>query len=464
MNYPEAIAYIQSFPDMERATFGARGPTMGLPSMLQLLEAMGNPQLGRHTIHVAGSKGKGSTSVMLSRILDEAALSAALYTSPHLHDYCERIAFNSKPIDQERFARGIAEIKPILEAQRNSAKGNPNISTFGLLTALFFHLVKNAPTPVDWQVVEVGLGGRYDVTNVFTSKDLAVITPVSLEHTEVLGSTQTEIAANKAGIITPNCLVVLAPQKDQGARTAVGRKCGEVHAELIDVARLYNTRVEKQDLDGQTFSLESKTRGKFELFTPMLGVHQVGNAATAAAGAFALADRGVPITAEHIRQGLEKAVIPGRLQVLSGINKGQKTGEPIIIVDAAHNHESAQALADALKSFFGVKSCVFVLGMNTDKNISAIWKQLLGISRKCVTTKSANPRSMAPRDIAEVVTTFGASDEDVAITESVAEAIEEAKKIAQPGEVICITGSIYVVGEAREHILKDKAFNVAPAR
>lgn len=462
MNYSEAIAYIQSFPDMERATYGARGPTMGLPSMLQLLDAMNKPQLGRHTIHVAGSKGKGSTSVMISRILDEAGLSTALYTSPHLHDYCERIAFNSKPIDQERFAKGIADIKPILEAQR--ADSNPNISTFGLLTALFFHLVKNADPPIDWQVVEVGLGGRYDVTNVFTSKDLAVITPISLEHTEVLGSTQTEIAANKAGIITPNCLVVLAPQKDQGARTAVGRKCGEVHADLIDVARLYNTRVEKQDLDGQTFSLESKTRGKFELFTPMLGAHQVSNAATAAAGAFALADRGVPITADHIRKGLEKAVIPGRLQVLSGVNKGQRTGEPIIVVDAAHNHESAQALADALKSFFEVKSCVFVLGMNTDKNISAIWKQLLGISRKCVTTRSANPRSMNPSDIAEVVTTFGGSDEDVVVTKSVAEAIEEAKKIAEPGEVICITGSIYVVGEAREHILKDKASLVAPTR
>jgi dihydrofolate synthase / folylpolyglutamate synthase len=111
-----------------------------------------------------------------------------------------------------------------------------------------------------------------------------------------------------------------------------------------------------------------------------------------------------------------------------------------------------------------VKTCVFVLGLNTDKNISAIWKQLLGISRKCVTTKSVNPRSMAPRDIAEVVTTFGASEEDVVVTKNVAEAIEEAKKIAQPGEVICITGSIYVVGEAREHILKDKAFNVAPTR
>src|SRR5262249_30143876 len=142
MNYSEAIAYIQSFPDMERATYGARGPTMGLPSMRALLERMGNPQLGRHTIHVAGSKGKGSTSTMIARILDEAGLNTALYTSPHLHDYCERIAFGSKPVDQERFAKGMAELKPLVEAER--AAGNTNISTFGVLTALFFLLAKNS--------------------------------------------------------------------------------------------------------------------------------------------------------------------------------------------------------------------------------------------------------------------------------------------------------------------------------
>src|SRR5262245_27900665 len=131
MNYSEAIAYIQSFPDMERATFGARGPTMGLPSMRSMLERMGNPQLGRHTIHVAGSKGKGSTSTMISRILDEAGLSTALYTSPHLHEYNERIAFGSKTCDPERFAKGVAEIKPMIEAEK--AAGNTNISTFGVL-------------------------------------------------------------------------------------------------------------------------------------------------------------------------------------------------------------------------------------------------------------------------------------------------------------------------------------------
>jgi dihydrofolate synthase / folylpolyglutamate synthase len=462
MNYSEAIAYIQSFPDMERATYGARGPTMGLPSMRTLLERMGNPQLGRHTVHVAGSKGKGSTSTMIARILDEAGLSTALYNSPHLHDYNERISFGCKPVDQERFAKGVSEIKNIIELEKQS--GNTNISTFGVLTALFFQLVQSSTPPVDWQVVEVGLGGRYDVTNVFATKEVAVITPISLEHVEILGATPTEIAVNKSGIITPKCIAVLAPQKDQGARTAVGRRCGEVQAQLIDVSREYKIRVEKQDLHGQTFSLESRELGALELFTPMLGTHQVFNAATAAATALALKASGVAITEDHIKKGLEKAVIPGRFQILSGVKDGVKTGEPIIVVDAAHNHESAQALAEALKAIFEVKSCIFVLGLNTDKNIAAIWNQLESMSKSLIATKSQNPRSMNPNDIAEVVTTFGATETDVRVSNSVAEAIEEARKLAKDGEIICITGSIYVVGEAREHILKDRTGNVATSR
>lgn len=461
MNYSEAIAYIQSFPDMERATYGARGPTMGLPSMRSLLERMGNPQLGRRTIHIAGSKGKGSTSTMITRILDEAGLVTALYTSPHLHDYTERIAFKVKPVDQERFAKGIQEIKPFIEAERTA--GNTTISTFGILTALFFHLAKNAKPTVDWQVVEVGLGGRYDVTNVFQNKELAVITPISLEHVETLGSTPTEIATNKAGIITPKCTVVLAPQKDQGARTAVGRRVLEAHAQLVDVAREYKMKIVKQDLSGQSFSIESGGTS-LDLFTPMLGGHQVTNAATAAAVALALKGQGLPITEEHIKKGLEKAVVPGRLQILTGVSSGHKTGEPIIVVDAAHNHESAQALADALKSIFEIDSCIFVFGLNTDKNVSAIWKQLLGLNRVCIATRSQNPRSMNPKDIAEVVTTFGGVHADAHVADSVAQAIEEAKQLAKSGEVICVTGSIYVVGEAMSHVLKDKAGNVASSR
>ncbi|MBP7578061.1 MAG: hypothetical protein KA794_15240, partial [Candidatus Obscuribacter sp.] len=206
MTYEEALSFVQSFPDMERATFGARGPTMGLPAMRELLARLGDPQLGTKTIHIAGSKGKGSTSTFVASILHAAGLHTALYTSPHLHDYTERFAFDMQAVEPDTFARGLSDIKELIDAEK--AAGNNSISTFGVLTALFFHLVKTAAKPIDWQIVEVGLGGRYDVTNVFDSKEVAVITPISLEHVEILGKTQTEIAANKAGIIVPHCLTI----------------------------------------------------------------------------------------------------------------------------------------------------------------------------------------------------------------------------------------------------------------
>ena len=452
MNFQEAIDYIQSFPDMERATFGARGPTMGLPSMLSLLERMGNPQIGRNTIHIAGSKGKGSTTAMITSILEEAGLKTSTFTSPHFHDYRERIAIGGIPVSQELFAKGIEQLKPIFEAEK--AAGNGSLATFGLLAGLFFHLTANAQHKVDWQIVEVGLGGRYDVTNVFSTKELAIITPISLEHVEVLGSTQTEIAANKAGIIVPKCTAIMALQKDSGAKTAIGRRCREVQANFIDVAKAYKTRITNFDLSGQTFLMESPS-GSHEFFTPLLGSHQVTNASTAAAAAFALAEQGHPITAEHIAKGLKKTIVPGRFEILSG-EPGKENG-PVIVADSAHNHESAQALAQTLKSALGVESCIFVLGLSADKNVSAVWKELNPLCRLCVTTKSKNPRSFDPSEIADVVSTLQSNEAKIILSDSVTDGIEQAKKLARNGEVICITGSIYVVGEAREYLLKDKA-------
>lgn len=450
MKYEEALSFIQSFPDMERATFGARGPTMGLPAMKSLLARLGDPHKGTKTIHVAGSKGKGSTSTFIASMLEEAGLHTALFTSPHLHDYTERFAFGLKAVSEERFAQGIADIKDLVEAEK--ADGNTSISTFGILTALFFQLVKTAQKPVDWQIVEVGLGGRYDVTNVFESKEVAVITPISLEHVEILGSTQTEIAANKAGIIVPHCLTVLAPQKDQGARTAVGRRCHEVDSELVDVAKRFKIKPVSQDRNGQTFSMEGAL-GNLEIHINMLGAHQISNAATAAATMLTLRQRGlVDITDAQIIKGAEKAFLRGRMEVLRTISDSKTT----IVVDGAHNHESAAALATSLQNIFKLKNCIFIIGVNTDKNISAIWKELAHLNKVVIATKSTNPRSMEPTHIAELMNVFEAECPEIFSTESVPEAIDKALAIATSDDTICITGSLYVVAEAREYLLKLK--------
>lgn len=447
MNFQEALAFIQSFPDMERATFGARGPTMGLPSMKALLARLGDPHKGTKTIHVAGSKGKGSTCTFIASILSEGGLHTALFTSPHLHSYLERMAMDMRAISEEEFARGMSEIKDLVDLERDS--GNKTISTFGVLTALFFHLVKTAPRKVDWQVVEVGLGGRYDVTNVFDTKEAAVITPISLEHVEILGSTQTEIAINKAGIVVPHCLTILAPQQDPGARIAVGRRVHEADSELVDVAKKYKVKNLSQDKDGQSFALDGPN-GPLELRIKMLGGHQVTNAATAVATIWSLRNRGLlEVTDEQIARGLEKAMLRGRFEVMEC--KGHT-----VVADGAHNHESAAALAKALKTFYPDRKVIFVIGVNNDKNISAIWKELAGPhSKSVIATRSNNARSMEPAQIAELLTDSGSAQGNPDVTNSVVEALDRAFAVAEGDDIICVTGSLYVVAEARQKLLSD---------
>ena len=199
MDYSEAIAYLMSFTDMERGFQASASPTMSLASVRSLLSRLNDPHLGRGTVHITGSKGKGSTATMVEGILRRKGYTTALFTSPHLHSFTERIAIDGDAISPEEFAAAVDAIRPAVEAERNSVHGN--VSTFGVLTALFFWLVRAQARPVQWQVVEVGLGGTYDATNVFDAPDVAVITPVSLEHTAILGNTPAEIATDKAGII-----------------------------------------------------------------------------------------------------------------------------------------------------------------------------------------------------------------------------------------------------------------------
>lgn len=426
--------------------------TMSVDTMRALLNRLGNPQNGRHTIHVTGSKGKGSTCNMVGSILKQAGIRTASFTSPHLHSYNERIAVDLVPISNEEFVRGLNEIKPAIEAEIEAKSGY--ISTFGILTALFFHITKNLQPAVDWQIVEVGLGGRYDATNVFDTKDLVIVTPISLEHIEVLGASQSEIATNKAGIITAGCTTVLAPQKDASVRSVIGRQCHLVGAEIVDVgSRPFKLKIQQHELSGQTFTMESPL-GNMELKVALLGAHQVTNAFTAAIAAKVLAKKGVQISDQNINDGLAAASIKGRFEVIpGGVRKGNNAPSPTVILDGAHNHESAAALASTLKHLFKTNKCIFVLGVNNDKNINAIWRELHPISKTVISTRSQSARAMDPKEIANAVS-FQSSPLS-ASTDSLPEALELAFKSADPGDIICVTGSLYVVAEAREYLLPD---------
>jgi dihydrofolate synthase/folylpolyglutamate synthase len=439
VDYREAIDFLMSFTDMERGYQASSNPAMSLASMRSLLSRLNNPHVGRKTIHVTGSKGKGSTSSMIAGILLRNGWTTALYTSPHLHSFTERIALDGEAVSPEEFAAGLEAIRAAVEAEQESVHGN--VSTFGVLTALFFWLVRAQIPRVEWQVVEVGLGGTFDATNVFDSLDVAVITPISLEHTAILGDTPAEIARDKAGIIKPGSVCVLSRQQDAAVVEVVRGRCAEVGATLVEVAKEYEAEVIERHVYGQSFSVEGKGRTR-ELRTPMLGHHQVENAATAVAVADVLRTRGHQIDESAIANGIAYTRVPGRLEVM-----GQR---PLIVADGAHNAESAAALAHALREYFEWRRCFLVIGATRDKDIRGMGFKLARLADMIVCCGFANPRAMDPYQMIQELGFLG----PMAVgEETVADALDTALAHASPDDLVCVTGSLYVVAAAREALL-----------
>lgn len=439
MDYSEAIAYLMSFTDMERGVQASTSPTMSLESVRSLLSRLNDPHLGRKTVHITGSKGKGSTAAMIEGILRRNGASTALFTSPHLHSFTERIVIDGDAISPDEFAAAVEAIKPAIEAEKQSVHGN--VSTFGVLTALFFWLVRAQVKPVDWQVVEVGLGGTFDATNVFETPEIVVITPISLEHTAILGSTPAEIAQDKSGIVKAGATCVMAPQRDPGAIEVIRARCTDVGAELVDVAALYTVAAQQKFPFGQSFRM-SGPDGVRQMRTPMLGAHQMQNAATAVAVAEAMRERGESISESAIIDGIAHTRVPGRIEVM-----GQG---PLIVADGAHNGESAEALATALKEYFDWRRCFFVIGVTTDKDVRAMGFKLAKLAELIVCVRFRNPRSMDPYSIIQEIGFLGPA---AVAEESVPDGIETALSHADEHDLVCITGSLYVVAEAREYLL-----------
>jgi dihydrofolate synthase/folylpolyglutamate synthase len=439
VDYNEAIEFLLSFTDMERGVQKSASPVMSLNAMRGLLARLNDPQLGRPTVHVTGSKGKGSTSAMIHGVLTQAGIRSGLYTSPHLHSYTERIAFDGEPVSPDEFAAGLTALLPAIQASEAAPGGE--LSTFGILTALFFWLARAQAPRLGAQVVEVGLGGTWDATNVFDATDVAVITPISLEHTAILGDTTVAIARDKAGIIKRGSTCVLAPQQDPAVAAVVRQRCDEVGATLIDVGRLYEFRVREKHPYGQSFVLHGPG-GEREMRTPMLGAHQLANAATAVAAADALRARGVPIDDESITEGIARTRVHGRLEVM-----GQK---PLVVADGAHNGESAAALADALREYFSFRRLFLVLGTMRDKDVRSMGFKLARLAEMIVCTGFRSPRAMDPYVMIQEVGFLGPM---AVAEEAVPAALETALSHANPDDAVCVTGSLYVVAEAREVIL-----------
>jgi dihydrofolate synthase/folylpolyglutamate synthase len=439
VDYPQAVEYVLSFADWERAPAQAfAAANFDLRRVHSLLARLGNPHLGRRTIHIVGSKGKGSVAVMIASVLQAAGYRSGLYTSPHLHNMRERIVVDGRPIGEGEFARLAAVLVSPVAAENEDGRFG-QLTTFELLTALAFLYFRERE--VQWQVLEVGMGGRLDATNVLDEKAACVITPLSLEHTTILGDTVEKIAAEKAAILRPGTTVVMAPQPYPEAAAVIQRKAAELGAPLLDVSEAYAVQRLSWDLTGQSFRLAGSGRSR-ELRLPLLGAHQMENAATAVAAIDALRRLGIAVSEEAIERGLGRVRWPGRLEVL-----GDK---PLIVADGAHNGHSARCLRQALEDYFSFGRAILVMGVSGEKAIETMAEELAPLTHLLIATRSRHPRAADPR---VVVAAFAAEGVASEIQPTVAAALDRAQALAGPDDLICVVGSLFVVAEAREQVL-----------
>lgn len=433
MDFDAACKYLISLAARE-STLGQ--VTMKREAILALLDVLTNPQSGRKTAHIAGSKGKGSTSTFIASMLCANGNKTAHFTSPHLHSFAERICFNREICDQNEFAETLTELHDDIEKISASSLGP--VSTFGALTAMFFQLAKKKQ--VDWQVIEAGLGGLNDATNVFEKTEIVIFTAISLEHTDILGKTTTEIAENKAGIITPGSHVILAPQMDSQVTEVIKRRCREQQSELIEVARQYRHKLIESGQNFQRFEIACDGVSR-EFTIPMLGKHQLDNASTAIAAIDALVKCGEKIESQSLRNGLASAVLPGRLEVFSG--------RPAVVVDGAHNAESLSALMTALTSYLKYKKLVIILGASEDKDIQGMVEAVKN-AETLIACPTPRLKSIEPEMIVDLAKKKGIKSFSA---ESCSAALNDARAICDEDDLICVTGSLYLVAKAREILL-----------
>ena len=429
MNYKEALEYILKFADYERQS--RSNFVWDLRRVERLLEGLGNPQYSTKTVHITGTKGKESTAAMVESVLRQAGYRTGMYTSPHLLSFTERIRVDGKPISEEDWARLTQAIMPEVEIV-NAEGAYGELTTFEILTAMGFLCFRE--NEVDYQLIEVGLGGRLDATNV-VKPDVCVMTSISYEHTDVLGNTLNEIAGEKAGIIKPGAVVVTAPQ-DPEAMIVIESVCSEKGVRLVKVGLDVCWRKEDYANNIQSFQVEALS-DTYNLQIPLLGEYQMENAAVAVATIEVLIEQGATrVTRENIIEGFKQVSCPGRLQVLRR--------EPWLVVDEAHNAYSMHKLGEALGEYFKYDRLILILGFGWDKEVDGMVEEAAKITDDIIVTASSHPKSTAPEVLKEKFAGQGVSARTAI---SVPDAVEKALSGAGKNDLVCAAGSIFVIAE-----------------
>ncbi len=436
MDYYEALDWLATLPDFERTgEFSARGD---VAPMRALLAALGDPHHGRATVHIAGSKGKGSTGAIAESILRAAGVATGYYISPHLHRYNERIRTGGAAIDPGAFGAALGRVRDEVAGIEARFPGRRLIA-FDALTAAAFLAFTDAGMRA--QIIEVGLGGTLDSTNVFGRTDVVVITPISLEHTAILGATIAEIAAQKCGIITPGATVVVAPQRESALdvvrATAAGRD-----ARVVEVVAACQVARTSASIDAQEIKLKTP-RATYAAKLALIGRHQIDNAAAAVLACEELAPAlGIELSARHVQEGLASVRWPARLEVIRR--------SPLVIIDGAHNGDSAKRMVAALREHAGAARATFVLGTLADKDIAAMAGAIAPVADAVLAPAWAHVRAADARGVAAACREAGA---DATVFPGIASAMEAANERAGARGAVVAFGSLAFAAAVREYLL-----------
>lgn len=412
-----------------------------------LVDLLGSPQLAYPTIHIAGTNGKTTTARMIDSLMNATGLRTGRFTSPHLESLLERIAINGEPIDPKFFIFAYNDIAPYLDLM-DKKFGTP-ISFFEAMTALAF--VAFSEWPVDIGVIEVGMGGEWDATNVVEAA-VSVITPIGFDHTAYLGNTLTEIAKTKGGIIKEGSSVILARQEPEAA-VELMRRVAEVGAEVAREGIEYSLEKRSVAVGGQLLTIQGLSGRYEDIFLPLHGKHQGANAATALAAVEAFFG-GQELDPESVQVGFAAVTSPGRCETVFH--------DPTVILDAAHNPHGAKALAETLETEFTFDEIIGIFAAFADKDVEGMLKELESVLNSIIVTASESTRAMPARDVERIANRIFGPDR-VMVVENLEEAIKRAigdarRPLSDDSVGVVITGSVVTVGQSRT-ILKRLSSN-----
>lgn len=426
MNYTEAREFINKT--------SARGIEPGLTTIENLLMLLGNPQDELKFIHVAGTNGKGSVLAYLSSVLQESGYTVGQYISPTLFSYRERIQINAEPIDRDSFARIVSRVSGAMEQMEAENMALPTV--FEVETAVSFLYFREKQC--DLVLLEVGMGGRLDATNVIRTPVLTVLAPIGMDHMSFLGDSLAQIAWNKAGIFKRGAIAVSAQQK-QEAREVILQEAQKTGCAC--------TFVDPEKITGVQYGLREQSfhYGEFgSIVISLAGKHQISNAALALECIRALRTLGYEITYDHVLNGMRSAVWRGRFTVIHE--------SPLVIMDGAHNPDAAQALCDTVREYFPDRKKYFILGVFSDKEYDKIIDKTAGLAQHIFTVQTPdNPRALPAEKLAEAVRRVNPS---VEAAKSIRDAVDRCIQMAQKDDVILIFGSLSFLGEAQEAVCR----------